>query len=220
VPVAVACLVPAAPALLAGLTGARVPELAGVRAAVASALAALAGVDHLVVVAPRVPGTLAGFGAPAAPTTSSPLGSWPHALAAVLLDSCRSTAGRSWLAWDEGAPAVRAAGAGAGSTGLLLLADGSRTRGPRAPGGQDPRGDVVDAELAAALREGRPPLAPDAEVVGATAGPAVQLLVDLTGRRAGAVDLVYAGAPLGVGYLVAVARTARRGVRLAEGVSG
>ena len=218
-PVTVACLVPAAPLLLPRLTGSRVPEAEAVRAAVTAVLGALTGLDRLLVVAPSVPGTLAGFGAPevpgapGAPRSPAPLGSWPHALAAALLDDVPgSPADRTWLTWDDVdqvAGSVSSAGPAAGDrTGLLLLADGSRTRGPRAPGGDDPRGEGVDAELVAALRAGRPPVVPDADAVGATAGPAVRLLVDLTAGRPGAVDVLYADAPLGVFYLVALARLA------------
>ena len=219
-PVTVACLVPAAPLLLPRLTGGRVPEAEAVRAAVTTVLGALTGLDRLLVVAPSVPGTLAGFGAPEAPGAPgaprfpAPLGSWPHALAAALLDDVPgSPADRTWLTWDDvdqvaGSAGSRgSAGPAAGDrTGLLLLADGSRTRGPRAPGGDDPRGERVDAELVAALRAGRPPVVPDADAVGATAGPAVRLLVDLTAGRPGAVDVLHADAPLGVFYLVALAR--------------
>ena len=228
VPVTVACLVPAAPLLLPRLTGSRVPEAEAVRAAVTAVLGALTGLDRLLVVAPSVPGTLAGFGAPevpgapGAPRFPAPLGSWPHALAQALLDDVAgSPADRTWLTWDDvdqvsgsagsvgSARSVASAGPAAGDrTGLLLLADGSRTRGPRAPGGDDPRGEGVDAELVAALRAGRPPVVPDADAVGATAGPAVRLLVELTAGRPGAVDVLHADAPLGVFYLVALARLA------------
>ena len=51
-------------------------------------------------------------------------------------------------------------------------------------------------------------MVPDADAVGATAGPAVRLLVDLTAGRPGAVDVLHADAPLGVFYLVALARLA------------
>lgn len=84
-------------------------------------------------------------------------------------------------------------------TVLLLLADGSRTRGVRAPGGNDPRGLAVDEELLAAVRARRPAVVPDARAVGATAGAAVAVFAALTG---GTVRVLHQDAPLGVGYLV------------------
>lgn len=220
-PVRVACLVPAAPVLLPALTGTDVPEVAAVRAAVTHALERLVGLDLVVVIAPHVAGTLAGFGAPAGaadpdghlrtvrPTRGDPAQpSWPHELAAELLAAVPGVpAERLWWSWDDVAPdegyrldELRAL---PGAVGLLLLADGSRTRGPRAPGGDDPRGAVVDAELVDALREARSPDAPDAAAVGATAGPAVTLL-SLLADAPSPTEVLHADAPLGVGYLVAV----------------
>lgn len=217
VPVTVASLVPAAPVLLPRLTGSRVPELEGLRSAVVTALAPLAGCELVVVVAPRVPGTLAGLGAPgpspvAEPPSALLLGadepSWPHELAAELLLTVTGYGGPrlgwSWgpelLAGPDEDERVRQLADLPGRVGLLLLADGSRTRGPRAPGGEDPRGEVVDAELEAALRQDRPAQAPDSEAVGATAAPATALLARLPGRT----RVLHAAAPLGVGYLVAL----------------
>ncbi len=213
-PVDVACLVPSAPLLLPRLTGDRVAtETSAVREAVDAALGALAGLDRLVVVAPAVTGTLDGFGGRASarpPRDVPPEGSWPHQLAAELL------AGLPGLppvtAWADAPGAGLDLEALSGSplrTGLLLLADGSRTRGPRAPGGEDVRGDVVDAELEAALREQRTAEVPEAAAVGATAGPAVALLAALARRERSAggtprTQVLLAAAPAGVGYLVAV----------------
>ena len=216
-PLDVVCLVPAAPLLLPRLTGGDVPEVAAVRAAVAVATAALTGLDEVVVVAEHVPGTLAGFGAPvrdggSAPADAAPASgvgrgrpaSWPHELADALLDAAGARGVRRHLGWDE-APADLPARLEASDrhVGLLLLADGSRTRGPRAPGGDDPRGEAVDVELAAALREGRPARTRDDVAVGATAAPAVALLAAAPG---GPTTVLHDGAPLGVCYLVAVRR--------------
>lgn len=220
-PLLVVCLVPAAPVLLPRLTGSRVPEVAPVRAAVRRATAALAGLDRVVVLSQDVPGTLAGFGAPvargsadggtAAPdapaATDGPAPSWPRELADALLDGGPHEARtperlhRSWGPTSAGL--LPELDGSSGRVGLLLLADGSRTRGPRAPGGPDARGEAVDAELVLALRRGRPARAPDAAAVGATAVEAVSLLAAAPG---GPTDLLHHDAPLGVCYLVAVRR--------------
>lgn len=205
----VVCLVPAAPALLPRLTGTRVPEVAPVRAAVAEALGALVDLDRVVVVSEDVPGTLAGLGAPA-PGGDAPgpgRGTWPGELADALLDASPGappSRAREHRTWSDGTVDLAAElDAAPDRVGLLLLADGSRTRGPRAPGGEDPRGDVVDAELVAALRQGRVADVPDALEVGATAGAAVTLLA---GAPGGPTRVLHHEAPLGVAYLVAVRR--------------
>ncbi|MFC5379816.1 hypothetical protein [Aquipuribacter nitratireducens] len=247
-PVTAACLVPAAPVLLPWLTGTAVPEVAPVRDAVHEALDVLDGCDRVVLVATQVPGTLAGFGSPLPPPVPSRArGSWPHELGHALLDSRPGhdaapdwRPGREETSWDRVGPdpAASAAWCAAqdarpGTTGLLLLADGSRTRGPRAPGGDDPRGETVDRSLARAARAGRPVPARTRAVapeVGADACPAVDLLAHLAalpalplapvvtgpGRARAAHDpvpttrprarVLLAAAPLGVGYLVAAWR--------------
>lgn len=215
----VVCLVPAAPVLLPRLTGWRVPEVAAVRASARQAVESLAGLDRVVVVTEDVPGTLAGFGSttdgspastvgptggPGAPEVPADL-SWPRELAdALLYGTVAETPVREHRSW--GGPTedlVQELDGAPERVGLLLLADGSRTRGPKAPGGQDPRGDTVDAELVLALQQGRPADAPDAAAVGATAVDAVSLLAAAPG---GPTVLLHQEAPLGVCYLVAVRR--------------
>ncbi len=225
-PLTVVCLVPAAPALLPRLTGDHVPEVEAVRLATGQALGELVGLDRVVVLAEPLLGSLAGFGAPdpgASKPHRPPLHptlpdlSWPHELADALLDAVRGApAAREHRGWADAGPDLSAEiGTSPLRTGLLLLADGSRTRGPRAPGGQDERGELVDAELVAALREGRAADVPDAAAVGATAGPAVALLAHGSGSGSGsgpagsggtATRLLHHRAPLGVCYLVAVRR--------------
>lgn len=230
VPLTVVCLVPAAPALLPRLTGSHVPELAAVRAATQGALESLVGTERVVVVAEPLPGSLAGFGAPGAraATAATPApragagtgglrGSWPHEVADALLDAVEGApTAREHRTWaDAGTALLAELRTSPLRTGLLLLADGSRTRGPRAPGGQDERGDRVDAELVAALREGRPADVPDAAAVGATAAPAVALLAAAAVPAAvpaawSSTELLHHEAPLGVCYLVAVRRRGPR----------
>ncbi len=210
----VVCLVPAAPALLPRLTGTRVPEVAPVRSAVAEALGALVALDRVVVVSEDVPGTLAGVGAPGPLAPARGVDgpgpghrTWPRELADELLDASQGAGAppvrehRTWAGVT--ADLTAELDAAPGRVGVLLLADGSRTRGPRAPGGEDLRGDAVDAELVAALEQGRTAEVPDAPLVGATAAAAVALLAAAPG---GPTRVLHHGAPLGVAYLVAVRR--------------
>ncbi|WP_336923113.1 hypothetical protein [Aquipuribacter sp. SD81] len=220
-PVAAACLVPAAPVLLPWLTGTDVPEVEPVRAAVTRALDVLDDCDRVLLVAHERAGTLAGFGSVLpSPVPSRARGSWPHELAHALLDSRPGhPAMPDWRPGREETSWPRVAGDPAGwlaqqdavraRTGLLLLADGSRTRGPRAPGGEDPRGGVVDRALAAAVRGHRrvsTRARRAAPAVGADACDAVDVLAAVGGRRPPVLHL--ADAPLGVGYLVATWRLA------------
>jgi len=95
-------------------------------------------------------------------------------------------------------------------TGLLVIADGSACHGDDAPGKRDDRAAGFDAALAGALAAGDPvallSACADRELAAqllSTVDP-LALLALLTARRPPAVaDLQYAGAPLGVGYLVA-----------------
>jgi hypothetical protein len=219
VTVSAACLVPAAPVLLPWVAGTRVPEVQPVRDAVVTALDLLDGCDRVVLVAHERTGTLAGFGSVLpAPVPSRARGSWPHELGHALLDSRPGhPAMPDWRPGREETSWGRVDGDLAGwlteqqrvraRTGLLLLADGSRTRGPRAPGGDDARGETVDRALAAAVRGHRRVSARarrTAPEVGADACDAVDLLALLQGREP--PRLLLAAAPLGVGYLVATWR--------------
>lgn len=230
-------LVPSAPCLLPELTGGSVPDLAGVRDAVGQALSDLVAAqpDRVVVAARAEPGTLAGFGAgqlrrdggAAALRRDGVRWGWAHELGALLLSR------RGWRADVDAADATgftAGATACAGSlsestsrTAVLVLADGSATRGPRAPGGEDPRGGQLDALLVQGLRTGRLAMPSEAEAaaVGCRGLPGITLFVSLqvAGSAAGTiaggpttathpdavpVDVRYEGAPTGVGYLVAV----------------
>lgn len=95
-----------------------------------------------------------------------------------------------------------------GDLGLLVLGDGSHRHGARAPGPPDERAEPFDATVAAALAA--------AEVAGlCTLDPAVACELGAVGRApwqvlagfaAGAkwhAELLYSGAPFGVGYHVA-----------------
>jgi hypothetical protein len=92
-------------------------------------------------------------------------------------------------------------------TGLLVMADGSARRGPRAPGHHDERAAAFDAEVERALRAGDlhaleaidPALARE---LMATGRPAWQVLAGATHGATLRADVMYAGDPFGVMYLV------------------
>ena len=94
---------------------------------------------------------------------------------------------------------------------VLVIADGAACHGDDAPGRRDDRSDAFDAALARALAAGDPAALGDAccnpelpaDAVMASVNP-LALLADLT-RSAppDAADLLYSGAPFGVGYFVA-----------------
>ncbi|MET3806993.1 hypothetical protein ABIB25_004013 [Nakamurella sp. UYEF19] len=95
---------------------------------------------------------------------------------------------------------------------LLVVADGSASRGPDSPGGGHLGAAPLDAALAAALASGSPrDLADAVDFVGDdagallfTSGPAFAALADLTAATPpGRATLFYDDAPLGIGYLVA-----------------
>jgi len=95
------------------------------------------------------------------------------------------------------------------STALLIIGDGSARRGPRAPGHFDERAVAFDAEAQRAVRAGDvralldldPGLARD---LMATGRPAWQVLAGaLEGCTSLSVEVLYAGDPFGVAYLVA-----------------
>jgi hypothetical protein len=100
-------------------------------------------------------------------------------------------------------------GGGAERTGLLVMADGSARRGPRAPGHFDERAEAFDAVVECAVRIGDlqalaaidPVLARE---LMASGRPAWQVLAGATHGSALRADVMYAGDPLGVMYVVGV----------------
>jgi hypothetical protein len=92
--------------------------------------------------------------------------------------------------------------------GLLVMADGSACRSPRAPGHLDPRAAAFDAALERAVRSGDlgPLRAMDADLARellATGRPAWQVLAGAMPGRSAATEVFYADAPFGVFYLAA-----------------
>jgi hypothetical protein len=94
--------------------------------------------------------------------------------------------------------------------GLILVADGAACHGTKAPRAQDPRAQAYDDEVCAALASGRPHrLAQiDADLgdeLGATGSQVWPLLVAAAGAADvdGVGEVLWAGAPYGVGWAVA-----------------
>jgi len=92
--------------------------------------------------------------------------------------------------------------------GLLLMADGSARRSLRAPGYLDPRAAGFDAAIERAVRDGDPGALRDMDAglayeLLATGRPAWQVLAGAMPGRARAAEVLYAGDPFGVFYLVA-----------------
>lgn len=101
------------------------------------------------------------------------------------------------------------AASGVDRVGVLLIGDGSGSRGAASPGGADPAAEDFDRALAAALADGDP-TALQAVAIGSrpgvlfTSGPVFATFGALTSARPpDRADVLYADAPLGVGYIVA-----------------
>jgi hypothetical protein len=138
-------------------------------------------------------------------------------LGALLLDQTGYTGRRvlQAIAGHESAPACIALGArwaatGPGATAMLAMGDGSARRSTAAPGYLDERAVPFDALVEDAVRAGDlaalagvdPALARD---LMATGRPAWQVLAGALGpARHPVTDVLYADAPFGVAYLVAV----------------
>jgi hypothetical protein len=120
---------------------------------------------------------------------------------------------------DEQAPPAECLGVGASlpglapRVGLLAMGDGSARRGVAAPGYLDPRAASFDASVERALREGDmaaltgldPDLARDLLATGRAAWQVLAGAMSAPGTASGpAGRVLYADAPLGVGYFVAV----------------
>lgn len=236
-----AALCPAPPLLIPALTGAAdvLPELrAACRDAVAELIAA--GPDVIAVVGPAdATGTwdaaarldLAAF-APAAPAATAGGGTGlPTSLGvgAFLLGQAGYSGEMLLQAVAHDEPAERCAKLGtvlagtvlagpgqvgastAQRTALLVMADGSACRGPRAPGHFDPRSAAFDAEVERAVREADlgALLVIDAGVARelmAAGRPAWQVMSGALNGSKVATQLRYSGDPFGVAYLVASLR--------------
>jgi hypothetical protein len=147
----------------------------------------------------------------------------PLGLGTRLLDQAGYTGARALEAvgYDEPTAGCVALGeqiaASGGRVGLLIMADGSARRGPRAPGNLDERAAAFDAAVEVAVRDGDlealldidPALARELLAAGR---PAWQVLAGAVHGQpsAGAArdqppaaEILYSGDPFGVAYLVA-----------------
>jgi hypothetical protein len=226
-----AAVVPSPPLLARELTGRQVvlPELRETCAvAIGRLLAGSADVVAVVGAGPRtaawesdgrlnlfawapVPGSRGVPAAPGKPGLPLALG-----IGAALLDEAGYAGPRVLQAIDGSAPAADclAVGAEVASLGarvaLLAVGDGSARCTPAAPGYFDERAEAFTASTEQALREGDMAAlaALDARLAAelmATGRAAWQVLAGAVGaRRRVPGDLLYADAPLGVSYLVAV----------------
>jgi hypothetical protein len=221
VPLVAAAVCPHPPALVPGVAPAFDAELADLRAACVSAVAALAAPALVVVgtgtatgrLAPPYGGSFAAWGSPVA------VGAGGTGLPLSLLVGAWLVSGRSGVRMlavaADAAPAECAAlgaeiAGAAGPVALLAMGDGTAMRGEKAPGYADPRAEAFDASVAGALAAGDPRV-----LAGLDPTLAAELLV--AGRApwqvlAGAAlatrprwhgELHYADAPYGVGYFAA-----------------
>ncbi|HTY73496.1 MAG TPA: hypothetical protein VMI11_13890 [Actinomycetes bacterium] len=125
-----------------------------------------------------------------------------HSIGAWLLDAAGWTGPRSYVAPGD----LDALPEGAA---LLVVADGSATRTPKAPGSYDPAGEAFDARVRAALASGDPGRlaalpAEAARAVLAQGVPAWHEAARLLDGRTYRAEVLADSAPFGVGYLVAV----------------
>ena len=224
-----AALCPSPPLLVRELTGAD-PVLPDLREACAAAVGALVAArpEVIVVVGPGADTiawpaegrlNIATFGGRAArpagtaDPAAGPLVPLSVGLGTYLLDQGGYTGPRRLHSVSEDeqpADCLRLGkeiGDTAGRTGLLVMADGSARRGPRAPGHFDERAAAFDAEVERAVRagdlralEGIDPIL--ARELMATGRPAWQVLAGATHGSALLADVMYAGDPLGVMYVV------------------
>jgi hypothetical protein len=240
VPLVAAALVPSAPLLLPEVTGPDAGDLAGLRESVAAAVAGLltGGGGHrpqrVVVAARAEEGALAGMGAPV-PGPDGPDGvvapGWAHELGRILLTRAGFTGEVEDLVIAGPGPRDDETTGGEADTtaerlhqadertALLVLADGAATRGPRAPAGEDPRGDEVDAGIAAALVTGEAPAVDPvlAQALQVRGLPGFAVATAATRGAGLSWDVLYTGAPAGVGYVVALAGAGAGAVRTADG---
>ena len=223
-----AAVCPSPPLLAPELTG-HGDVLPGLRAACAAAVARLLAADPDVVVVVGAGSATATWDpdgrldlsayAPALRAGGKPGLPLALGLGVMLLDAAGYTGPRVLQAVGEQAPAAECLGLGASlrglapRVGLLAMGDGSARRGVAAPGHLDGRAAPFDASVECALRDGDlaalaaldPDLARDLLATGRAAWQVLAGAMSTQGTvGVPAGQVLYADAPLGVGYFVAV----------------
>lgn len=212
---------PQAPALVPAVGRGLDAELGQARAASRRAIRATARGDRRLVVIgsgeqtrrylPTAHGTFAGFGVPLTVGLGSdepgPVELPPALTVAAWLLGDALGPGCGASGWTAGADPLRLGVDPDVATALLVVGDGSACRTEKAPGYFDPRAERRDRAIADALRAG------EADALHADSGLDDELLVagsrawaaaaELLGGRRYDADLLYEGAPFGVGYFVA-----------------
>lgn len=215
--VAEVVFVPSAPLLVPAVAGGAVAADAQMRdATLAMTATALAGREHVVVVAAGSPAgewsaaatwDFSGFGVPRPGTAGQMRLPWALGIGAWLLDECDWRGSRRYV----GVAAQPSADSSVGevATAVIVVADGSACRTEKAPGYLDDRAEAFDAGIETALRRGD---------IAALAGTDEVLAGELLCRSvpawrwlaaaAGATSVVdaavmFAAAPYGVAYFVA-----------------
>jgi len=225
-----AAVCPAPPLLARQLTGRAVvlPELREACAAAVARLLASEPTTVLVVGAGAATATwdaadrldLSAW-APGLRTRGNPRLPLALGLGAMLLDEAGFTGRRILQAVGEAEPAAACLRLGAAAAdqvevsadaAMLVMGDGSARRSPAAPGHFDERAAPFDLAAEHALRDGdmAAVAAFDAALARdlmATGRAAWQVLAGALGERRPAGEILYAEAPFGVGYLVAVLGT-------------
>jgi hypothetical protein len=222
-------VVPQPPLLVPELTGGAAGETAPLRDACLAAVRALAaaaenwtavGAGEAAEFAPGARGSFAGYGVDVPVGLSETSREDPRELPLPVLVAgwLRERAGAASVdvrLLDPDLPAADCADLGrrldevGDEVGLLVLGDGSNRHGPQSPGGQDERAagfdDAVSAALGSADLDALASLDPAlAAELGSGGRVPWQVLAGVGGADAWRSKLLYSGAPLGVGYHVAV----------------
>jgi hypothetical protein len=92
---------------------------------------------------------------------------------------------------------------GGGREGLLVMADGSARRTPKAPGAMHPDAEAFDRAVADMLATGHEPDLSRAAEMWCTSAPSLRELSRETAGQAWTRELLYEDAPYGVAYFVA-----------------
>lgn len=219
-------ITPSAPVLVPELSGAAADEVAGIRSAALAAAAtlpqrwvAIGSGDADQVIGPTARGSYAGFGADVAvsfgPESQGPVLGMPVCAlwAGWLRDHAGPAATVEVRVYDRGRDTGSALKAGrdlaaeldreSDPIGVLVVADGTATLTPAAPGGFDPDSlgpqQALDDALAAA-----DPAVLTGLASGVVGRVAYEVLAGLTNATAWSGRELYRGAPYGVGYFVGV----------------